>query len=129
MSSSSASTQANTSQTSTTKDNRIASAENSINLADSNGNSVTVNAIDAGAVDRSFDFAERVSEQAADVAAASVAASQAQSKSALAAVKDAYADAGDQLAQAWADSKAGEQKLMAYAAMAVVLLVAVKGKG
>lgn len=127
MSSSKASTQANTTQTSVTKDNRIAAAENSINLSDSSGNDITVNAIDAGAVGKSFDFAERVSEQAANLAAASVESAQTQSRSALAAVKDAYADAGDQLAQAWADSKAGEQKLVGYVALAVVALVAVRG--
>jgi hypothetical protein len=127
MSESNASTQANTSQTSITKDNRIASAENSINLADSSGNNINVTAIDAGAVGKSFDFATAVTEKAADIAAASVGAIQAQSTNALAAVKDAYAGADEQLAQAWADSKAGEQKMIAVAALAAVAMVALKG--
>lgn len=96
MSSSKASTQANTSQSSTTKDNRIASAEDSINLTDSNGNAINVTSnvtsIDAGAVGKSFDFAESVTKGAASVAAASVGDMADLSVGAIDAVRDAYRD-------------------------------------
>lgn len=87
---------------------------------------MTVTAIDAGAVGKSFDFAAQVSDKAADLAAASIGAVQASSTSAINAVKDAYGDAEGQLAQAWADSKAGEQKMLAFGMLAVVGLVAAK---
>lgn len=113
-----------------TKDNRIVSAEGSVNLADSSGNNITVTAIDAGAVSKSFDFAEAVTSKAADLATASVASVQASSKDALTAVKEAYGAAYDgakqSLAQAWADSKAGEQKMLTFGLVAVVALVAAK---
>jgi len=123
---SSSSTQANQTQTTNTSDNRISAEAGSVNLSGSNGNNVTVTAIDAGAVGKSFDFAAQVSDKAADLAAASIGAVQASSTSAINAVKDAYGDAEGQLAQAWADSKAGEQKMLAFGMLAVVGLVAAK---
>lgn len=129
MSHSNSSPQANQTQTTTTKDNRIAAAENSINLVESSGNSVTVNALDGGAVGRSFDFAEAVSQGAATLAAASVQNMQESTRTALSAVQDAYQDENDKLSQAWADAKAGEQKLLSYGVMAAVAVVAVSALG
>lgn len=123
---SSSSTQANQTQTTNTSDNRIVAEAGSVNLSGSNGNNVTVTAIDAGAVGKSFDFATQVSQDAASIAAASVGAVQAASTNAVEAVKAAYGDAEDQLAQAWADSKAGEQKMLAFGLLAVVAVVATK---
>lgn len=125
MSHSTSSPQANQTQTSTTQDNRISAESGSVNLAGSSGNSVTVNALDGGAVGRSFDFADAVSQGAANLAAASVQNMQATTRTALSAVQDAYQDENDKLSQAWADAKAGEQKLLSYGVMAAVAVVAV----
>ncbi len=196
MSSSSSDSQANQTQSTTSKDNRIVSAAGSVNFADSNGNSVTSNpashnttvyqSLDAGAVGSSFDFANQVAAGAASTAAASLGAMQSTTKDALGAVGDAYAGAMDvskdamgriqdmaqssnasvssawksavgavtdnskasisaistadanalqavqkansnvvdALANAWQESKAGDQKMVAYAVMAVLGVVA-----
>ncbi|MFC4932951.1 hypothetical protein [Massilia sp. GCM10023247] len=155
---SSASTQANQTQTNNTEDNRIGVAEaGSINFSGSNGNSVTDQSttinqtIDAGAVGRSFDFAEAVTKGSASLAAASVGEMGDLSRDALGAVKDAYADSGelvqktslasinaitsanskvnDVLADAYRTSKAGEQKMLAFGVVAIVGLAAAKVMG
>jgi hypothetical protein len=106
MSSSSASTQANQTQNNTTKDNRIVGEAGSVNFADSNRNTIVStdqsttinNTLDAGAVGKSFDFAEAVSKGAASLSVASVGAMQDFGVDALSAVKDAYGKAGAQVA-------------------------------
>lgn len=131
----------------------------SINFAASDGNTINstdqsttiYNTLDAGAVGRSFDFAESVSKGAASLSAASVGAVTDMGKGAVAAVQDAYADFGekvadnsqmtisaitsanakvnDVLADAYRTSKAGEQKMLAFGALALVAMVAAKAWG
>jgi hypothetical protein len=158
-SSSKSSTSSTQNYSSETKDNRIVGEAGSVNFADSTGNSVhstdmsttIYNSLDAGAVGRSFDFAESVSKGAASLSAASVGAVSDFGKGALAAVQDAYADFGEQvadnskmtisaitsanakvndvLADAYRTSKAGEQKMLAFGALALVAMVAAKAWG
>ncbi len=82
-------------------------------------------------VGKAFSFAESITAGAANSLAASGARSDATVKSAMEAVKGAYGDATEKVADAWETSKAGEQKIMAGAALAMIALVAVKiyGKG
>ncbi|HBF50957.1 MAG TPA: hypothetical protein DDX04_12130 [Massilia sp.] len=164
---SSSATTNNQYNTSTTQDNRIVGEAGSINFAGSDGNTINstdnsttvYNALDAGAVGKSFEFAENVSAGAASLAAASVGAMEDVTRSALGAVQDAYGDslegvagawkqAGSAMASnqqmtisaitsanekvtgalsdAWASSKAGEQKMLAFGVMAIVALAASK---
>lgn len=143
MSSSDSASDSSQTQVSTSKDNRIVGEAGSVNFADSNGNVVQM--LDAGAVDKSFKFAESIAKGAASTQAASVAQIGATTKSALDAVKDAYNGSAERiqdmaensnasvskayqgmteaLADAWQESKAGEQKLLAFGVMAVIGVV------
>lgn len=82
-------------------------------------------------VGKAFKFAESITAGAANSAAASGAQSSAIAKSAMESVKSAYGDATEKVADAWQTSKAGEQKVLAGAVVAIIGLVAVKvfGKG
>jgi hypothetical protein len=113
MSSSSASTQANQTQNNTTQDNRIVGEAGSVNFAASNNNSIQstdqsttiYNTLDAGAVGKSFDFAEAVTKGSASLAAASVGNMKDLSFGAIDAVRDAYGDSAEGVQAAW--NKAG----------------------
>lgn len=115
-------------QTSTSEaaDNRIAAAQDSVNLVlnRSSGNSVTFT--DMGAVSKAFDFAIKVSKDAASTQAASTDAIQKSSTSALAAVQQAYGDFSKKIDDAYVTSKAGEQKIMVAVGVVAVTLIAIK---
>lgn len=106
-SSSSASTQATTNT-----DARVVGGDNSANVSAAHSN-VTINTTDAGAVHDAFGFAAHVSDGAFDMASASQVQTTQATQSAMAQVADAYSTA-----------KAGEQKIFAGAALAVVGVVA-----
>lgn len=105
----------NSSSNTTTQqtDARVVGGDKSTNISTSNS---TVNVIDAGAVQSAFGFAEGVSAQAFDFAHASQIDTSKTVKEAMQEVADAYSEA-----------KAGEQKIFAGAALAVVGVVAFIG--
>lgn len=120
-SSSKSSTSSTQNYTSTTQDNRIAAEAGAVTFSQADGNTINsttndnsrtttvYNALDAGAVGKSFDFAEAISRDAADVSAASVGAVADFSLDALSAVKDSYGDAAASIQSAW--KNAGEVSL------------------
>lgn len=115
-----------------TQDNRIAAAQNSNNIQNSRGViNGDVNMLDGGAINSAFKFASDVAQGAADETVASLGANQATIKTAMQAVQTAYQGANDNLAEAYQTAKAGDQKIMAVAAVVILGIVAVKafGKG
>lgn len=112
------------------QDNRISGGAGSVNLVTSRssvGGDVNVTTTDFGTVSKSFDFATTIAQGAANAAAASSGQVSAIAKDALSSVKNAYGDYSDKLGAAYETSKAGEQKIMVAAALAVVALVAIRG--
>lgn len=110
------SSSSSTTSTTTTNqyDQRIVGGNGALIVSNSAGAIVT----DRGAVDASFAFAEKISRGAADMSVASLNAVAKNAQSSL-----------SEVAAAWADSKAGEYKLVALAALGVVGLAAFsKGK-
>lgn len=81
---------------------------------------------DQGAVGKAFDFAALLSQGAASERAASSASTTQMAQSAMQSVQSAYKDVGTNLASAYEGAKAGEQKIMVAAALALVALVAIK---
>lgn len=77
-------------------------------------------------VAQAFDFTAAITAGAAKDVAASATRTDAIVRDAMSSVKDAYADTSSTLADAYTNSKAGEQKIMAAAALAIIGLVAVK---
>lgn len=158
-SSSKSSTSSSQQYNSTTQDNRIVAEAGAITFSQADGNTIhstdnsqtIYNTLDAGAVGKSFDFADSVTKGAASVAAASVGNMADLSRDAFSAVKDAYAESGqmvqknsmtaisavtsanakvnDVLADAYRTSKAGEQKMLAFGVVAIVGLAAAKVLG
>lgn len=121
-----------TSNTQETQDNRISSAENSSNLQNSRGViNGDVNMLDGGAVNSAFNFAQTIADGAAKEHVASIGANQETMLTAMQAVRTAYQGANDNLADAYQTAKAGDQKIMATAAIIILGIVAVKvlGKG
>lgn len=112
-----------------TQDNRITGGTGSVNLVTTRSNvgDVSISTTDFGSVDRSFTFAELLAKGAANAAAASAASVQAIATDAMSSVRQAYGDSNDTIAAAYETSKAGEQKIMVTAALALVALVAFKG--
>jgi len=111
------------------QDNRISAAEGSVNLVMSRSNvggSVNLTTTDHKTVGKAFDFAALMAKGAADESAASGAAVQQMAMSAMDSVVGAYAGANNNLADAWQDAKAGEQKIMVVAGLGVLALVAIK---
>lgn len=106
-SSSKSSTSSTQNYSSTTQDNRIVAEAGAVTFSQADGNTIhstttdnsqtITNTIDAGAVGRSFDFAEALAKGAASQSAASVGAVADFGKDALGAVKDAYGDANDNM--------------------------------
>lgn len=98
-------------QSSTTNtDMRVVGGDSSTNVSAQNS---TVNVLDGGAVHDAFGFADSVTKNAFDFAHASQVDTSATVDTALGKVSDAYGTA-----------KAGEQKIFAGAALAVVGVVA-----
>jgi hypothetical protein len=121
--------QANQTTKTDTYDNRIAAAQDSINLNNANGSingDVLVQKLDGGAVSSSFDFAKQIASGAAAMMAASVDSTASATTSALQAVKQAYATENANLSDAYKTAKAGEQKIMVYGALLIGGLVAIK---
>lgn len=115
-----------------TQDNRIQAAQNSSNLNNSRGViNGDVNMLDGGAIGKSFDFATKIADGAANTMAASAGAQGAVMLSAMGAVQQAYQDQGASLADAYKTSKAGEQKVLVAGALLIGAIVAIKilGKG
>lgn len=113
-----------------TQDNRIAAAQNSSNLQNSRGIiGGDVNMLDGGAINSAFDFAQKISDGAANEMAASLGASQDTMMTAMDAVRKAYAGANENLSEAYQTAKAGDQKIMAMGALVVLAIVAVKVMG
>lgn len=106
-SSSSASTQATTT---TNTDARVVGGDSSTNISAAGS---TINMTDSGAVHAAFGFAEHVSKDAFDMVSAAQINTANTAKNAMEKVTDAYSTA-----------KAGEQKIFAGAALAVVGVVA-----
>lgn len=106
------------STTTNNTDMRVVGGNNSTNTSAhvGNGSAVTVNTVDAGAVAASFGFAKDVSAQAFNFASASQIDT-----------SKTVASAMGQVAEAYSTAKAGEQKIFAGAALAVVGVVAVIG--
>jgi hypothetical protein len=99
-------------------------AANAMKLA----NAATDSALRFGdsTVAQSFDFAKVITAGAAHEVAAAGSRSDAMVTSALSAVQQAYAGTSATLADAYTNSKAGEQKVMVAAALAILGMVAVK---
>lgn len=108
-------------------DQKIQTAAGSTGVSAS-GNSV-VTMLDGGAVGKAFDFAAGIASGAADEAAASGAKVTQMATSAIQSVQAAYANSNGTIAAAYETSKAGEQKIMVVAALAVVAIVVVKVMG
>lgn len=122
------SSSADQTSTSEAQDNRIAAAQDSVNLVLSRaeGNSVSVTTTDFGTVSKAFDFATQLAKNAATQAAASTDSITKASTSALSAVQQAYSDFSAKIDDAYTTSKAGEQKILVGAVVCVLGLVAIK---
>lgn len=105
-SSSSASSQATTNQ-----DMRVVGGDSSSNVSATNS---TVNVTDQGAIHAAFGFAEHAMNEAIESSTASAISTANTAKEAMTKISDAYSTA-----------KAGEQKIFAGAALAIVGTVAV----
>jgi len=130
MSSSESQSDSSQTQLQESQDNRITGGAGSVNLNTSRssvGGSINVSTTDFGTVEKSFDFATAIAQGAANAAAASSGQVSAIAKDAFTAVKNAYGDYSDKIDTAYETSKAGEQKIMVAAALAVVALVAIRG--
>lgn len=111
---------ASTATTTTNTDSRVVGGNNSINLS-SSGSTTTINNTDSGSVAAAFGFAKDVSANAFNYAQASQIDT-----------SKTVSDAMGQVAAAYSTSKAGEQKVFAGAALAIVGVVAfigLKAKG
>lgn len=106
----SSSSQANTTNTTQNTDMRVVGGNNSTNVSAQNS---TVNVTDAGAVASAFGFANTVTQNAFDFAHASQIDT-----------SKTVADALGQVQAAYSTAKAGEQKIFAGAALAIVGVVA-----
>lgn len=100
---------------------------NAMNLA----NAATDSAFRFGdsTVSKAFDFTSAITQGAAHDVAAAGARADGITQDALAAVRNAYAGTSATLADAYTNSKAGEQKVMVAAALAILAIVAVKVMG
>lgn len=132
-----------------------AEGANTLALSRSSGNtissSITNNTLDAGAVSKSFDFAKSMGKEAfvssidstdklyktaksamtgmADAYETAAKVTQKTTDTAMSEVAGAYKNTASTLNDAYQTAKAGEQKLMAAGALAVVAIVAVKVLG
>lgn len=109
---------ATTTTTTSTKnvDMRIAAADGSINSSayiEASGS--TVNVLDGGAIHAAFGFAREVAADAFDMATASQVNT-----------NETITDAMEQVAEAYADAKQGEQKVLTAVGLAVVAIVAIQ---
>lgn len=77
-------------------------------------------------VAQSYNFAEFITQGAANQAAASATRADQLVSDALSSVKSAYGDMSSTLADAYTNSKAGEQKVLVGVAVAILGLVAIK---
>jgi hypothetical protein len=77
-------------------------------------------------VQQAFDLTKMITQGAANQVAASATQTNQMVNSALGAVKDAYSTEASTLADAYTNAKAGEQKIMAAGALAILAIVAIK---
>jgi hypothetical protein len=101
-----------------------AASDNAMKLA----NATTDSALKFGdsTVAQSFDFAKAITSGAANEVAASATRADQMVTNAMGSVKDAYSSVGSSLETAYTNAKAGEQKIMVAAALAILGLVAIK---
>jgi|SRR6476469_744251 len=112
-----------------TQDNRISAAEGASTLVASRssvGGNVNVTSTDYGSVTKAIDLTRDLMRGAASMSAANNATISDTVQSAMHSVQEAYAGSTDKVADAWAESKAGENKVMVMVGLAVVALVAIK---
>jgi hypothetical protein len=107
-----------TNTTTETQDNSIIGGNGSANVVVSRSNNVNLTMTDAGTVEKSFKFAQEA--QAGALAAANHA---------LQTVHEAEQSAMGQLADAYKTAKAGEQKILVFAVVGFVAIVAAKAVG
>lgn len=117
-------------QVTETQDNRIAAAQDSTNLNASRATvgrdiNLTTVSTDHDTVHQSFDFAKRIAQDAADTNAAALSVVNKQAISAIEAVKTAYRDENDKLANAYTEAKAGEQKILVGGTLLIGGIVAI----
>ncbi len=110
-------------------DARVVAGEGAIAFSNVGGGSVSVSVqtIDAGAVNQSFDFARDISSGAAKSVSEALQTNADIAAGAAKTVNQAFSE----VANAWADAKAGENKILVGVGMAVVAVVAlsaVRGK-
>ena len=122
------------SQLQESQDNRVVGGAGSVALVASRSSvggdvNLTSTVTDFGTVAKAFDFAAGIAAGAADEAAASGARVTQVASSAMQSVRAAYQDTTNEVAKAYETAKAGEQKIMVAAALAVVAIVAVKVMG
>ena len=133
------SSQANQTSSTETTDNSIVAAPNSTNasLSHSNGNTINVTTTDEGAVSDAFQAINAISANSTTlmsnalgaVSANSTAAMQevgSANTNALTAVNNENASALAAVSAAYSTAKAGDQKMLAFVAMAILGVVAVK---
>lgn len=143
MSDSNSSSDSSQTQLQESQDNRVSAGAGAATLVASRssvGGDVNVTSTDFGTVSKAFDFATNIASGAANEAAASGAQVSKIAASALQSVQAAYANSEGSVASAYKNTsatvaaayetaKAGEQKIMVMAALAVVGIVAVKVMG
>lgn len=95
-----------------------------VGVSAANGSSVNVTTTDFRTVERAFDFAAMLAKGAANESVASGQRNNAVVTTALQSVQNAYAGSTDKIANAFETAKAGEQKIMVAAALALVAIVA-----
>lgn len=108
----SSSSSSDTSTTTTNTDMRVVGGADSVNVSAQNS-TLSLTTTDRGAVSGAFGFAREVSAQAFDFATASQVDT-----------SKTVTDAMGQVAEAYSTAKAGEQKIFAGAALAIVGVVA-----
>lgn len=113
-----------TEQTSNNYDMKNQVAAGGVGVSATGGSSVSVSTTDFGTVGKAFDFAAMLAKGAANEAAASGSRNNAIAQSAMDSVQSAYKNTASEVAAAWETSKAGEQKILAFAGLALVAIVA-----
>lgn len=150
MSDSNSSSDSSQTQLQESQDNRITGGTGSVALVASRssvGGDVNLTSTDFGTVSKAFDFATGIAKGAADESAASggrvvelatsamssvkqaYATSNGTVQAALDSVAQAYKNSNTTMADAYENSKAGEQKVMVGVGLVVVAIVAFKALG
>lgn len=124
--SSSASTTSNTTYSADTRDQSVNNAGDGILLNGSGSLNITNTLSDGGAINASVELFQTGVGFAKGVSDSALASNTKSSETAINAVKSASAGAVDAVKEAYSTAKAGEQRVMAMAALALVAVVAFK---